>query len=110
MTKLTVVIIAPRSMAGMRWHVKRPNSLWKLTSLIDPVVCTRLEVNEFRWFKPQVDLLLSTFYRVTAMNDVSVEEDKYCFVGEKKFSNLVVNGKTWMKHLELQGYYVSYST
>lgn len=58
--------------------------MWKLISLIDPVMCTRLEVNELRRFKPQVDFLLSTFYRVTAMNYVSVEEDKHCFKGAKK--------------------------
>lgn len=50
--------------------------MWKLISLIDPIVCTRFEVNELCRFEPQVDLLLRTFYRVTAMNDVSVEGEK----------------------------------
>lgn len=35
---------------------------------------TRFEVNELCGLKPQVDFLLSTFYRVTAMNDVPVEK------------------------------------
>lgn len=57
--------------------LRRHNSLGKLISLIDPIMCTRLEVNELCRFEPQVDLLLRTLHGVTAMNDVSVEGDKY---------------------------------
>lgn len=48
--------------------------MWKLASLIDPVMCTRSVVDELRWFEPKVDLLLGTFYRVAAMDDVSVDQ------------------------------------
>lgn len=35
-------------------------------------MCTRSVVNELCWFEPKVDLLLGTFYRVAAVDDVSV--------------------------------------
>lgn len=47
-------------------------------SLIDPVVCTGLEVDELCGFEPQVDLLLCALHRVTAVDDVPVEGDKHC--------------------------------
>lgn len=60
-------------------------------SLIDPVMCTGLEVDELCRLEPQVDLLLCTLHGVTAMDDVSVEEDKHCSLKKYTFSNLVLN-------------------
>lgn len=51
---------------------------WQSPSLIDPVMGTRLEIDELCRFEPQVDLLLCALHRVTAMDDVPVERDKRC--------------------------------
>lgn len=60
--------------------------MWNLFSLIDPVTCTRLEVNELCRFEPQVDLLLCAFHGVTAVNYVSVRGDKRVIPGKNMLS------------------------
>lgn len=96
-------MVAPRSIAaGMRCCVQKAQFIRDFILLIDPVMSTRFEINKLCGLKPQIDLLLSTFYRVTAMNDVPVKKANHKI--SKKVSvalETVSNLSIWTEGLEI---------